>query len=87
MTQADTEQLEQIDEMWMRNLIESSRNVPKDFLYLELGLVPISFIIKGRKQMFLHHILQQNEDSLLYSFFMAQMNSPSHNDWVSSILG
>ena len=36
--------------------------------------------------MFLHHILQQNEDSLLYRFFMAQMNSPSHNDWVYSVL-
>ena len=58
VTQADTEQLEQIDEMWMRNLFECSRKVPKDLLYLELGLVPISFIIKGRKQMFLHHILQ-----------------------------
>ena len=86
MTQADTEQLEQIDEMWMRNLFECSQNVPKDLLYLELGLVPISFILKGRKQMFLHHILQQNEHSLLYRFVMAQMNSPSQNDWVSRFL-
>ena len=86
MTQKDIEQLEQIDEMWMRNLFECSRNVPKDLLYLELGLIPISYIIKGRKQMFLHHILQQKEDSLLHRFFMAQMKSPSHNDWVSSVL-
>lgn len=36
--------------------------------------------------MFLHHILQQKEDSLFYRFFMAQLNSPSNKDWVSSVL-
>ena len=86
VTKEDTDQLEQIDEMWIRNLFECSRNVPKDLLYLELGLVPISFILKGRKQMFLHHILQQNETSLLHRFFMAQMNHPINKDWVSTVL-
>ena len=35
--------------------------------------------------MFLHHILQQNQESLLYSFFNAQINTPS-KDRVSSFL-
>ena len=30
VTKLDIEQLEQIDEMWIRNLFELSRNVPKD---------------------------------------------------------
>ena len=72
--------------MWIRNLFDLSRNVPKDLLYLEVGLVPISFIIKSRKQMFLHHILQQKKDSLIHKFFTTQMNSPTQNDWVSSVL-
>ena len=55
-TKEEAKQLEQVDEMWIRNLFDLSRNVPRDLLYLELGLVPIYFIIKGRKQMFLHHI-------------------------------
>ena len=36
--------------------------------------------------MFLHHILQQRKDSLLHKFFMSQMNFPTQNDWVSTIL-
>ena len=40
MTKKDTEMLEQVDEMWMRNLFECSRNVAKDLLYLELGVLP-----------------------------------------------
>ena len=86
LTKLEIEQLEQIDEMWIRNLFDLSRNVPKDLLYLEVGLVPISFIIKSRKQMFLHHILQQKKDSLIHKFFMTQMKSPTQNDWVSSVL-
>ena len=86
LTKEEAKQLEQVDEMWIRNLFDLSRNVPIDLLYLELGLVPISFIIKGRKQMFLHHILQQKKDSLLHKFFMSQMKFPTQNDWVSSVL-
>ena len=86
MTKIEIEQLEQIDEMLLRNIFSCSRNVPKDLLYLEMGLVPISFIIKERRIMFLHHVLQQKEDSLIFKFFMAQMNSPTAQDWVSTVL-
>ena len=36
--------------------------------------------------MFLHHILQQKKNSLVHKFFMAQMKSPTQNDWVSTAL-
>ena len=87
VTQSDTNQLEQVDEMWFRNLFLCSRNVPKDLLYLEMGLVPISYIIKERRLMFLHHVLQQKTDSIVFRFFIAQMNSPTYKDWVSTVLG
>ena len=86
VTQLDTEQLEQVDEMLLRNIFFCSRNVAKDLLYLEMGLVPISYIIKERRLMFLHHVLQQKEDSLVFRFFIAQMNSPTYKDWVSTVL-
>ena len=60
--------------------------MPKDLLYLELGLTPIPYIIKVRKIMFLHHILIQKEDSLLFRFFPAQISNPTTGDWVSEVL-
>ena len=36
--------------------------------------------------MFLHHVLQQKEDSLIFKFFMAQLNSPTSQDWVVTVL-
>ena len=72
--------------MWIRNLFECSRNVPIDILYLEMGVIPIKYIIKMRRLMFLKHILKQNEESLLFQFFMAQLKFPTKNDWASQLL-
>ena len=36
--------------------------------------------------MFLHHILHQDEHSLLYRFFMAQLNNPMKGDWATEVL-
>ena len=86
ITQDEVEQLEQVDEMLIRNLMVCSSSVPKDLLYLELGLTPIRYTIQTRRILFLHHILQQKKESLLYRFFLAQIESPTHRDWVSQVL-
>ena len=36
--------------------------------------------------MFLHHIMKQEKESLLFQFFLAQVRSPSQNDWVSQVI-
>ena len=86
VTQTDIDQLEQVDESWLRNLFLCSRNVPKDLLYLEMGLVSISYIIKERRLMVLHHVLNQKKDSLVLRFVMAQIHYPTHKDWDSTVL-
>ena len=86
VTKQEIEQLEQIDEMLVRNFMNCSFSVPKDLLYLELGILPIRYIIQTRRLLYLHHILQQNENSLLFRFFMAQLGEPLSKDWVSQTL-
>ena len=72
--------------MLLQNLMNCSSSVPKDLIYLELGIVPIRFIIQTRRLLYLHHILQQKEESLLYRFFEAQLENPTSKDWVSQTL-
>ena len=36
--------------------------------------------------MFLHYVLQLNENEMLSRFFYAQWVDPSRNDWVLSVL-
>ena len=72
--------------MLLSEIVECSRNVQRELLYLEFGIIPIAYLIKIRKQMFLHHILHQNEDSLLFRFFMAQLRNPTQGDWATSVI-
>ena len=72
--------------MLLREISECSRNVPRDLLYLEFGLIPISYLIKMRRLMILHHILHQDEESLLFRFFLAQLCNPTKGDWVTEVM-
>ena len=79
-TQNELEGLEQVDGMWMRNFMNCSYMVPKDLLYLELAITPIRYIIQTRILLYLHHILQQKKESLLYRFFVTQLSNPTPRD-------
>ena len=54
-------------------------------LYLELGVSPIRNIIRSRRLNFLQYILQEEKDSLLYKFLMAQMYNSVRNDWCLTV--
>ena len=86
VTQTDYEELESVDEILVKNLFSCSNSVPKDLLYLELGIWPIRHIIMKRRCLYLHHILQQPENSRLFKFFLSQMKSPRQGDWVTQVL-
>ena len=60
---SEMEQLEQVDENFLRIFLEVGRGCPKEMLYLETGTIPMRFIIYKRRLMFLHYILtpQQSE--------------------------
>ena len=78
-------ELEQVDENLLRSVLEAPSSTPKEMLYLELGIVPIRFIMMSRRLSFLHYIMNQKEDSLLYNFFQAQLKHPVKKDWCETI--
>ena len=86
MTQAEYEQIESVDDILIKNLFQISSCVPIDLLYLEIGVWPIRFVIKKRRCLYLHRILQQTEDSTLFRFFLAQLKDPKQGDWASQVL-
>ena len=85
-TQQELERLKQVDQMFMRNLMECSYSVPKDLFYLELGVLPFKYKIQTRIFLFLHSVLQQNKESLVYTFYIAHTSNPNPRDWVSTAL-
>ena len=85
LTEKEIREIEKIDEDFLRKLFETEKGCPFYLLYLEGGQIPARFIIQKQKLNFLHHILQQNEKSLLYRFFKAQEKFPVKGDWVKDI--
>ena len=81
----DIEQLESVDQALLKRILEVPSSTPKVSLYLEMGCLPIRFIIKSRRLMFLQYILQQKENSLILNFFKAQNKNPVRGDWSDQI--
>ena len=69
VTETDLRSLEQSDKSLWCNLLEVAQTVPYDLVCLELGLVPIRYIIMRRRLVYLQHILKQKESSLIKQFF------------------
>ena len=85
LSQTQMMKLEQIDEMYLRKILNVAKSAPKEGLYIECGKVPLKFIAKMRRIMFYWHIITRNEDELLYKFFAAQKLAPSEHDWVHQL--
>ena len=77
--------LEQIDEMYLRNIFEAPKSAPRLGLYIESGKIPLRYIIKARRLLYYWHILHLNENELVYKFFQAQKLKPTKNDWVLEV--
>ena len=77
--------LESLDEKLLQDILSAHSKTPKELLYLEIGNLPVSYIIRSRRLNFLHWILNEPESSLVRSFLNAQCSSPIRNDWVSQI--
>ena len=85
LNKSQVQELEDVDKLLLRRILRAPISTPSEAFYLELGLLPIPYIIKGRRVMFLHYLLQLDNDEMLSEFFFAQWNSPSNNDWVLTV--
>ena len=52
--------------------------------YLELGAIPIRFLIMKRKILFLQYILKQDKKSMIYNILKAIQDEPRKNDFVTT---
>ena len=84
-TKKDTKELEKVDKMYLEKLLEIPNSTPHEGMYLELGLVPICNIIKGRRVKYLQYIVKRNPESMLYKFFLKQWNDPSPGYWTDQV--
>ena len=75
VTNKEIELLESVDTKFLRTLLKAPRSTPKEIIYLELGCVPLRELLMKRRILFLHYIMNQNENSMIQKFFKTQLKT------------
>ena len=86
MSENEYQRLQSIEESFLRQIFKTGQNCPKHLLWLELGQVPTKYLVKQYKLIYLKHIIEQGQNSLLKRFFDAQYQHRTKGDWVSEVL-
>jgi hypothetical protein len=81
VNKADLEQLEKVDSSLLAGCLAATHTTPRVMIYLSLGCIPVRFILQSRRILFLHYILSQDKESMIYKFFMAMVADPKKGDW------
>ena len=85
VTKKEIEQLENVDLRFLRQKFELHSKIPKEMIFLELGIIPVSFLLMQKRLSFLQYIVQEPEQSLIHSVFKAMILNPLKNDWIELV--
>ena len=86
LSKGEIDQLQKCHESALRKLLSLPSKTPKVMLYLLTGSIPIEFTIPRRRLVYLHHILNRDENSLLRTFFEHQIKTRESKDWAIQVL-
>jgi hypothetical protein len=83
MTKKDIEELEKPDLILMRNVLSVTGNPSKVFMMLELGIIPVRFVIMKKRMQFLHYILNESTESMIRKVYDTLKQDYRNGDFVS----
>ena len=85
ITSKDMVALEKVDEALLRGLLVAHSKTPIEALYLETNSIPIRYIMKSRRIMYLHNIMQKDNTELVRRIFEAQKADPKPGDFSEMV--
>ena len=80
LTSTDMNELMKIDKMFGQTLFSTPFSTPATSYFLELGILPLSSILKGRRLNFLKYLVSQDSSSMLYKVFWIQWSESNAGD-------
>ena len=86
ITKAEINLIESVDLQLLRNIFNVPKSTPKEMLYLELGCLPLRYLIKKRRILFLHYILNEDNNSMIHRFLMTQIKTSKKRDWIVQVM-
>ena len=86
LTLSDIIELESVDEILLRKVLECPMSTLREMLYLELGVIPIRFQIMIKRLNFLQYIVFEDKNSLIDKVLKTQLSNPTFNDWGQTVV-
>ena len=85
LTKKDMENLRTVQLKLLKKIIGAPRSTSNAFTYLELGVVPIEYEIHQRQVVFLHHILNLEEEDPVKQMYYNQKLLPAEKNWYNNV--
>ena len=85
LKEEEIKKLSELDEYLLRCILGVPSKTPIEALFLESGCIPIKYILKMRRVMYLHHILRRPNNELIKKFYEAQKCKMSQGDWAETV--
>ena len=82
VTKKDIEDLEKPDICLLRKIMSKSGNPSKCFLQLELGIIPVKFVMMQKRMSFLYYILNESMDSIVNQVYITQKEDSRKGDFI-----
>ena len=82
VTKAQVEELEVVDRMLMRHLLNAHCKTGIEWLMADTGKINLKSLIQIRRLMHLWHILSRDENEMISRIYNSQKVSNSVGDWV-----
>ena len=80
--QKHVDKLEKCDKDLFAKIFGVPYTCSSEAFYLETGVLPIKFILQGRRLMYFRDLLRKSSNELVKKFFDTQKKFASKNDWI-----
>ena len=81
----DIDLLSVVDNQILRYICGAHAKTPTEFLFLETGSLPLSFILSSRRMIYLQNILKRDEGELVKRVYLAQKSNPNEGDYCQLV--
>jgi hypothetical protein len=85
LTQSDYKKLITIQLKYLKRMLHAPNSTPNVNVFLELGVLPITYEIHRRKLVFLHHVLTLKEDDPVRLVYYEQLKLPGELNWANEL--
>ena len=85
ITQQDMKALAHVDHYLLRSIIGAHSKVAVEQLYLETGTIPLHYVMKMRRMIYLQTILKRTKSELTRKVYDEMKKDPMKNDWSEMV--